>query len=73
MTKPAPYTTGQTVEVRAHDFKTPGFPIVWHPATVTNVEAREGGMWDVQVHADKGTWHPQIVGKRGGNSNIRPR
>lgn len=67
----AKYSTGQPVEVLAHDFETPGFPVIWHPATVTSVEAREGGMWDVQVLAAKGTWHPQIVGKRGGNNRLR--
>lgn len=72
-TQTAPkYTTGQPVEVLATDFNTPGFPQAWFPGTVTIVEARDGGLWDVQVRAENGTWHPQIIGKCGGNRRIRP-
>jgi hypothetical protein len=71
MTTSAPYTAGQAVEVSAHDFKTPGFPKAWFPATVVSVDSREDGKWDVQVLAIKGTYHPQIIGKRGGNNLIR--
>ena len=66
------YHPDQQVEVRITDFDTPGFPQVWTPATVTEVSARQDGLYDVQVRADRGSWHPQIVGKRGGNSNLRP-
>lgn len=65
------YTAGQAVQVEAIDFAVKGFPTVWFDATVTAVEPRENGLWDVQVLAANGTWHPQIVGKRGGNGHLR--
>lgn len=69
---PAPrFTVGQRVEVLAHDFTLPGQPLTWQAATVTAVEARGDKMWDVQVRADGGAWHPQIVGVRGGNKRVR--
>ena len=69
---PAPrFTTGQRVEVFTYDFSIPGFPPVWKSATVTDVELREDKKWDVMVIADDGTYHPQIVGTRGGNRRVR--
>ncbi|MBM0205765.1 hypothetical protein JNW90_33430 [Micromonospora sp. STR1s_5] len=65
------YAPGQRVEVLATNFDKPGFPREWTPATVDSVELREDGKWDVQVTAANGTAHPQIVGKRGGNKNLR--
>ena len=70
-TKPSPYTTGQRVEVLCHDFTRRDYPRVWLPATVTAVEPRDGGLWDVMVKTDTGQLQPQIVGKRGGNKNVR--
>lgn len=65
------YSVGQAVHVEAIDFAVKGFPTVWFDATITAVELRDNGMFDVQVLAANGTWHPQIVGKRGGNSRLR--
>jgi hypothetical protein len=75
MTKTAPapkFTANQRVEVFVTDFETPGFPRVWKPATVTAVTLRDcGKLFDVNVTRDDGAFAHQIVGPRGGNSNIR--
>ena len=64
------YTIGQSVEVFVTDFDTPGFPTVWKLGTVTEVAPLNGGLSDVMVNWS-GKFSPQIVGKRGGNKNIR--
>lgn len=69
-TRPS-YTLGQSVQVRLHDFKAEGMPLGWVAGTVTAVEAREGGFTDLMVTSVDGRFSPQIVGKRGGNKNIR--
>lgn len=66
------YTEGQRVETRGIDFDTPGFPEVWMPGTVDRVENWDDGKSQVFVQRDRGGWSPQIIGKRGGNKNIRP-
>lgn len=65
------YSLGQPVEVLKHDFETPGFPIVWTAGTVTTVEVDDKGMTSLMVVTVDGRFSPQIVGKRGGNRNLR--
>lgn len=66
-----PYTAGQSVEVKLPDFKTPGFPLAWHAATVESVGLLDGGLFDVTLRMADGRPHVQRVGKRGGNSRLR--
>ena len=65
------YSVSQRVEVEAYDFTKRDYPLVWLSATVTQIEARDDGLWDVMVEADNGQRHPQIVGKRGGSRKVR--
>ena len=68
----SPYTTGQQVEVFRQDFKVPGFPHVWHSATVEAVtNDGDHGLFDVTLRLADGTANVQRVGKRGGNKNLR--
>jgi hypothetical protein len=65
------FSPQQRVEVLASDFNTPGFPKVWFAATVTAVERREDGKFDVSITREDGVYAHQIVGTRGGNRNVR--
>jgi len=70
------YSEGQEVEVLVTDFSTPGFPRVWMPGTVDRVEPI-GDKTQVFVRrtitgSNNPAWESPIVGKRGGNKNIRP-
>lgn len=65
------FSADQRVEVFVHDFATAGFPRVWKPATVTSVDRREDGKFDVSITRDDGAYAHQIVGVRGGNRNVR--
>jgi hypothetical protein len=67
------YTVDQQVEVLCHDFSQPGFPQVWTRGVVVSVEPiGDAGHWNVNVQVGPTAWKPQIVGRRGGNRNIRP-
>jgi hypothetical protein len=72
------YEEGQEVEVFDTDFETPGFPRVWMRGTVDRTESMgDNGLTQVFVKRtvaghENPVWSPQIVGKRGGNRNIRP-
>ena len=71
-TRTAPkFSPQQRVEVFVTDFNTPGFPKMWTAATVTAVERREDGKFDVSITRDDGAYAHQIVGTRGGNRNVR--
>jgi hypothetical protein len=78
--RPCRYTAGQSVEVDAIDFRTPGMPHFWAPGVVEWVEPMTGptaeakGLWNVHVKRtdQENCWSPQIVGPRGGNNRIRP-
>lgn len=65
------YSIGQAVEVQVHDFAAAGQPLVWALATVTNVEPRDGGLFDVSIARIDGGFAHQIVGSRGGNKRVR--
>ncbi len=65
------FTTGQAVEVRVFDFTAPGQPLVWVAGSVTAVERREDGKFDVMVRRVDGHLFPAIVGVRGGNARMR--
>jgi hypothetical protein len=65
------YQPSQRVEVKAPDFTVPGFPMTWHSATVEEVAAVDGGLFDVTLRMADGRFHIQRVGKRGGNSRLR--
>ena len=65
-----PYTAGQSVEVFTSDFSQRHYPRVWIATTVSDVQARDGGMWDVTVVVN-GARRVERVGKRGGNRNLR--
>lgn len=72
-----PYREGQEVEVFVTDFQTPGFPRVWKRGTVDRIEPIGDGLTQVFVRRtipgnDHPAWECPIVGKRGGNRNIRP-
>lgn len=65
------YTEGQSVEVITIDFKAPGMPKYWAPATITAIEVRDDGLSNLSIIRDDGTYAHQIVGKRGGGKNVR--
>jgi hypothetical protein len=67
----ARYFVGQSVEVFTADFTIPGFPSLWMAAIVTEVSRRDDGKFDIMTRTPAGAFHPQIVGKRGGNRNLR--
>jgi hypothetical protein len=68
------YTEGQSVELQVTDFSPAGFaagmPRIWVSAIVETVVPRSNGHWDVKL-AYLDTFCFEIVGPRGGNSNIR--
>lgn len=73
------YQVGQAVEVNVPDFKTPGMPHIWMPATVESVNDFGDGLFNIATRrADvldrngDGLVQSQIVGPRGGNKRIRP-
>ena len=70
-TATARYSINQVVEVAATDFEIAGFPSVWMRGTVTEVTPLDGGLWDIMVVTAAGRFVPQIIGKRGGNKQIR--
>ena len=70
-TATARYAINQVVEVQAFDFEIAGFPMVWMRGTVTEVTPLDGGLWDIMIVVDGRNFQPQIVGKRGGNKQIR--
>jgi hypothetical protein len=66
------YTAGQAVEVLAYDFTVAGFPQVWMPATITDIEVNpETGISYLSITRTDGAYAHQLVGKRGGNKNLR--
>jgi hypothetical protein len=71
-TRPAPFTTGQRVEVLRTDFKAPGMPTYWAPATVTQVE-RKGTLYDLTFRFDDPALpvSREMVGPRGGGKRVR--
>ena len=72
------YSVGQEVEVFEPDFDTPGFPMVWRRGTVDRIEkVGKDNLDQVFVRStvaghEHPVWSPQVIGKRGGNRNIRP-
>jgi hypothetical protein len=48
-----------------------GMPLVWTPAIVDSVEPREGGLSNVTARFADGTYHSELIGKRGGNRRLR--
>lgn len=69
------YLPGTSVELLRRDFSpagfAAGFPQVWVPAVVESVEPRDDRLFDVTVRLADGTYHSEIVGKRGGNKVLR--
>jgi hypothetical protein len=72
------YEDGQEVEVFVTDFETPGFPRVWARGTVDRTQSMgDNGLTQVFVKRTVAgrknpVWESPIIGKRGGNRNIRP-